>query len=262
MPTDKDLDKRREVAIKASLEAGKILKNNFGKISHIKMKSDRNLVTDIDLKADKVITEKIRKYFSSDNILSEESSLSNFESDYTWIIDPLDGTHNYIHNIDIFGVSVAVAYKDEGIIGIIYMPLTNELYVAQKDKGAFCNNKRIQVSDRDIKNATMVYDSSIRLDKESMLKNLSVLTDKVFNIRMLGCTVRSLSYIAEGKAEMEIEYNDEVWDYAAGLLLVEEAGGLSTDFKGNKWNIKTKGYIASNKIVHQEVLDIINSPKS
>lgn len=253
-----NMERRKEIAIEVSLEAGKILLDNFGKISQIKTKSDRNLVTDVDLKADEIIVNKITKNFNDDNILSEERALPDFNSNYTWIIDPLDGTHNFIHNIDIFGVSVAVAFKDEVIIGVIYMPCSKELYVAQKGKGTFCNNKKIYVSKRDMKNATIIYDSSIRYNKENMLKNLGELADKVFNVRMFGSTARSLTLIAEGKAELEVEYNDEVWDYAAGLLLIEEAGGKATDFKGNKWNIKTKGYIASNKIIHQEVLDIIS----
>jgi myo-inositol-1(or 4)-monophosphatase len=255
----KELIRRKEVAAKAAKEAGKMLKNNFGKVSDIKIKSDRNLVTDIDFKADKIIIDKIKKYFKEDNIISEESSLPKPEADYTWIIDPLDGTHNYIHNIDIFGVSIAVAFKDKSVIGAIYMPLTDQLYLAEEGKGSFCNGRKIRVSDRELNKATLIYDSNIRLDKENMLKNLSNLTDKVFNIRMFGCTARSLSYIAEGRAEVEVEYSDEVWDYAAGLLLVEEAGGLATDLEGKKWNIKTKGYIASNRKIHQEILKIINS---
>ena len=262
MLNKKDIEIRKELAIEVSKDAGRMLLRNFGKISHIKTKSDRNLVTDIDLKADEIITSKIKRYFKADNIISEESPLTDFKSDYTWIIDPLDGTHNYIHNIDIFGVSVGVAFKEEGVIGIIYMPCTDELYVASKGGSAYCNKRRIYVSERDINSATVVFDSSIRYNKKVMLKDLGEVSDRVFNVRMLGSTARSLTYIAEGKVEAEIEYNDEVWDYAAGLLLVEEAGGLSTDFKGNRWNIKTKGYIASNKRVHQGILDIVNSPKS
>lgn len=257
MKDEKLISKRKEVAIKASKEAGKVLKSNFGKVSGIKEKSDRNLVTDIDYKADEIITSTIKKYFDSDNIISEESSYNKKDSDYTWIVDPLDGTHNYIHNIDVFGVSIACAYKENGVIGVIYMPITDELYVAQEGKGAYCNGKRIRVSDKDLNQTTLIYDSSIRMKKDEMLEKLHILSDKVFNIRMFGCTVRSLSFIAEGKAEAEVEFNDQVWDYAAGLLIVEEAGGLSTDFNGNRWNINTKGYIASNKVVHEPLIKIM-----
>lgn len=256
--SEQEVTKRKEIAVKASLEAGKVLLNNFGKVSHIKAKSDRNFVTDIDLKADEIITNKILSSFKNDNILSEEKPLPDFDSDYTWIIDPLDGTHNFIRNIDIFGVSVAVAFKEEVVAGVIYMPCSKELYTVQRGKGAFCNDKRINVSERDIKNTTMIYDSSIRHKRDIMLKGLGDLADKVFNVRMFGSTARSLAFIAEGKAELEVEFNDEVWDYAAGLLLVEEAGGMASDLEGNKWNIKTKGYIASNKIIYQEVLNILN----
>lgn len=257
----KSIGIRKEVAVKGALSAGKMLLENLGKRLDIKAKSDRNFVTDVDLKADEIITSEIIKNFKEDNILSEEKPLPALNSDYTWIIDPLDGTHNFIHNIDIFGVSIAVAFKEEVVAGVIYIPRSKELYTAQKGEGAFCNDRKIHVSGRPIEGSTMIYDSTIRFNKNLILENLGNLADKVFNVRMFGSTARSLSLIAEGKAELEVEYCDGVWDYAAGLLLVEEAGGRSTDLEGNLWGIRTKGYIASNKVIHKEVLDIIKAPK-
>ena len=178
---------------------------------------------------------------------------------YKWIIDPIDGTHNFIHNIEIFGTSIALEFRGMVILGVVYMPWTDEFYIAQKGKGAYCNGKRINVSKRILKDATMVYDSGIRRNKKQMLNGLNALVDKVFNVRMFGSTARSLTYLAEGKVDVEIEFNDKVWDFAAGLLLVEEAGGKATDFKGRPWNTETKGYIASNGIIHKSVLKIIKN---
>ncbi len=251
-----DLSARRDVIIKAVKRAGVLLSTHLGRIKKIRAKGDRDLVTDIDLTAERILKNLIIREFPTDSILSEESSLQQ-GSDFRWIIDPLDGTHNYIHNINIFGVSVALAYREEVIMGIIYMPEEDELYFAQRGKGSYRNGRRIHVSQRAIREATLIFDSSIRYQKSRMLRDLGKLIHNVFNVRMLGSTVRGLSYIAEGRAEVEIEYNDKLWDFAAGLLLVEEAGGRVTDLSGKKWSIKTKGYVASNGKIHNEILRLI-----
>ena len=247
---------RKNIAINAARQAGRVLSSRFGQIKKIRAKGDRDLVTDIDLAAEAIIKDQITNRFPQDNIISEENPIEH-ESDYTWIIDPLDGTHNYIHNIDVFGVSIALAYKDEVIVGVVYIPQEDGLYVAQRTKGAYRNGKRILVSQRRLRQATLIFDSSIRYQKNRMLKDLGRLVENVFNVRMFGSTARGLTYVAEGQAEAEIEYNDKLWDFAAGLLLVEEAGGRATDLYGRKWNIKTKGYVASNGRIHNKVLALI-----
>ena len=252
-----NIEGRKKLAIRACKEIGKILQGSFGKAIKVKSKGDRDLVTNIDKRCEKLILKLIKKHYPKDGIVSEESANVSSNSGFRWIIDPIDGTHNFIHQIEIFGTSCALEFKDKVVLGVIYMPWTNQLYTAQKGKGAYCNGKRITVSKRRLKESTLIYDSTLHLDKKKMLKSLGEFVDKIFNLRMFGCTVRSLTYVAEGKAEAEIEFNDKVWDFAAGLLLVEEAGGKSTDFKGRPWNTKTRGYIASNGIVHKELLEII-----
>lgn len=245
------------MAIKAAKEAGKVLRNNFGSLLKVRDKKDKSLVTDIDLLAEEKIVKLIKAKYPQDNILSEETKYEISNSDFKWIIDPLDGTHNYIRGIENFGTSIAVAWKDKVIIGVICLPMTKELYVAQKSKGAYRNGKRINVSKRNLRQLTLIYDSSIRYNKEPMLECFGKIVDKVFNIRMFGSTVRSLSYLAEGKAELEIEWNDKVWDFAAGLLLVEEAGGKATDFQGKRWDLNTTGYVVSNGKVYKDILGIL-----
>ena len=255
-----DIEKRKRIAIKACKEAGRILLNNFGKTIKIRSKGDRDLVTDIDKKAEEIIIKLIKKNFPKDDILSEESHYLSSGAEFKWIIDPIDGTHNYVHNIEIFGTSVALEFEGKIVVGVIYMPWTDELYTARKGKGAYCNGNRITVSRRKIKEATIVYDSSIRYNKRQMLKGLNRLVDRIFNVRMFGSSVRSLTYLAEGKVDAEIEFNDKVWDFAAGLLLVEEAGGKATDFKGKSWDVNVKGYIASNGIIHKKILKMVKIP--
>ncbi len=249
--------KRKEVAIKAAKSAGKISMDNFSRPFKIKAKGDRDLVTDVDLKVQKEIVRIIKKSYPGDDILSEEKPTSSSKSEFRWIIDPIDGTHNFIKKIAIFGTSIALEYKGEVTLGVIYMPVTKELYLAEKGKGAYLNAKRIHVSKRALKESTIVYDSSIRYNRVPMLSCLGELAHKAFNVRMFGSTVRALSYLAEGKVDLEVEFNDKVWDFAAGLLLVEEAGGKATDFQGRPWKPKNAEYVASNGKIHKEVLSLI-----
>ncbi len=259
--TKLSIDRRKKIAVEAAKEAGRILIDNFRKPIKIKFKKDKSLVTNIDLAAERKIVKLIKDNYPKDNILAEESKYQTSNSEFKWIIDPLDGTHNYIHQIEVFGTSIALEFKNEVILGVIYLPVTKKFYIAQKNKGAYLNGRRINVSKRSLEEATMVYDSSIRYNKELMLGSLEKIVDKVFNIRMFGSSVHHLSYLAEGKIDLDIEYNDKLWDFATGLLLVEEAGGKATDFQGKKWSSKTKGYIASNGIIHKDILKIIGEKR-
>lgn len=253
---------RKTLAVKAAKIAGKILRDDFGKSIEIKAKGDRDLVTGVDIKAQTEIATLIERSYPKDTIISEEGDHCDFSLAFDWIIDPLDGTHNYIHTIPIFGVSIALAFKGEVVLGIIYLPMEDELYIAEKGKGAYCNGRKIQVSERPLRETTMIYDSSIRINKKPMLASLGKLADEVFNVRMFGSTCQSLAYIAKGMVEAEVEYNDKMWDFAAGLLLVEEAGGMVTDFQGSKWTLNTTRYIASNGIVHKDILEILQKGES
>ncbi|UCH12019.1 MAG: inositol monophosphatase [Candidatus Omnitrophota bacterium] len=248
---------RKNIAIEAAIKSGKILLKNFRRPITTKFKGDKSLVTNIDLKVEDAIVKLIKGHFTKDSILSEENRYLRRGAEFRWIIDPLDGTHNYIHGIDAFGTSIALEFEGEVVFGAICMPVPNELYTAGKGEGAYRNGKKISVSKRRLNQTTLIYDSSIRYNKKPMLAALDRLVDKVFNVRMFGSTARHLSDIASGKVEVDVEFNDKVWDFAAGLLLVEEAGGKSTDFQGNKWSTKTKGYIASNGIVHDDILRLI-----
>ncbi|MCM8784359.1 MAG: inositol monophosphatase [Candidatus Omnitrophica bacterium] len=246
----------KELAIISARKAGEILKENFGKVKNIKSKGKTQLVSNVDLEAEKVIIENIKEHFPEHSILSEENPQLN-NSEYKWIIDPLDGTHNFVKNIPIFGTSIALEYKNEVVLGVIYFPLDGRLYWAEKGKGAYLNGKRLKVSDRKLSSATCVYDSSIRYSPEEMSVVLKNLSTKVFNIRMFGSTAEHLALLAEGRIDLDIEFNDQPWDFAGGALIVKEAGGEFTDFKGNPWHLKMPNYLASNGIVHQEVLEII-----
>ncbi len=248
------------LGIDAAKAAGDFLLENFGRISEIEKKGDRNFATNLDREAENIIISKIKSKFSNHGIIAEESGNSNPDKDYLWIIDPLDGTHNFMRNIDIFGVSIGILHKEEFVGGIIYMPADGELYVGEKDNGAYKNNKKIKVSEvDDLKEASISFDSSIRYSPKIMLKTLGKLADEVFNVRMLGSSVRALSYIAEGLLDFSVEFHDRPWDFAAGVCLIREAGGLLSGLKGEPLSYKSIGYIASNQHLQRKVQDIVLS---
>jgi myo-inositol-1(or 4)-monophosphatase len=246
------------LAIEAAKLAGKFLLDNFGKVIQIHSKGDRNLATEIDRGAEKIIVDMIKRRFPTHGILAEEKERKDIDNDYLWIIDPLDGTHNYIRNINIFGVSIGLVHKGQFILGVIYMPSEDELYVGEEGNGAYKNEKKISVSDKDkLKECSISFDSSIRYSPQVMIPALEKLVKEVFNIRMLGSSARILSYVAEGKLDAAVEYHDRPWDFAAGVCLIKEAGGIFTDLGGRSPTYKTVGYIAANKVIHGQILGYV-----
>jgi len=165
-----------------------------------------------------------------------------------------------MRNIDIYGVSIGIVYKEKFVAGIIYMPKDEELYVGEKGSGAYKNEKKIYVSSNDkLKECSISFDSSIRYSPGVMLKVLDKLAKEVFNIRMLGSSVRNLTYVAEGKLDFAVEFHDRPWDFAGGVCIIEEAGGRLTNLKGGVLSYKTIGYIASNTKIHDKVQDIVTA---
>ncbi len=245
-------------AVSAAEEAGKFLLSNFGKISSIEEKGDRNFATNLDKEAEKMILDRIKRKFPNHGIIAEESGKSGMDREYLWIIDPLDGTHNFMRNINIFGVSIGVVYRNEFVAGVIYMPQEGELYRGEKGSGAYKNDKKISVSAKDnLKECAISFDSGIRYSPQNMLKMLGALAGEVFNIRMFGSSARTLSYIAEGKLDFAVEFHDRPWDFAGGACIIEEAGGTLSSLKGGHLSYKSIGYTASNGIIHNKVKELI-----
>jgi myo-inositol-1(or 4)-monophosphatase len=246
-------------ALEAAKEAGKFLLENFGKISQIQKKSDRNFATNLDKEAEDMIINRVKARFPSHGIIAEESGNQNSESDYLWIIDPLDGTHNFMRDIDIFGVSIGVVHKNNFVAGVIYMPKDDELYVGEENNGAYKNSKKISVSTADnLKDCSISFDSSIRYSPGVMLKVLGDLADQVFNVRMLGSSARHLSYVAEGKFDFSVEFHDRPWDFAGGACIIKEAGGHIFELKGGPLTLKSVGYIASGANIYDKAKNIID----
>ena len=250
-----------KVGIEAARSAGAYLLDNFGKEQRVHVKGDRNLVTDVDLNAQKLIIDIIDAHFPGHGIIAEEGASRLPQAEYLWIIDPLDGTHNYIRNVAVFGVSIGILRRGSYVGGVIYMPSEGgELYVAEQGNGAYKNDKRISVSaSADLAACSVSFDSGIRHDPGTMLPVLGLLADRAFNVRMFGSSARALSYLAEGKIDIAVEFKDQPWDCAAGICLIEQAGGKVTDLSGGVMAYTTIGYIATNGRTHEKVLDIVRN---
>ncbi len=249
-----------KLATEAAVEAGDFLLRNFGNITKVEKKGDRNFATNLDKEAEEMVLARIRAKYPSHGVIAEESGKSKVDSEYIWIIDPLDGTHNFMRNINIFGVSIGIVRKGVFVGGVIYMPKDKELYAAQRGGGAYKNGNKIHVSDNsEFKDCSISFDSSIRYAPKVMLGVLGDLAKEVFNVRMFGSSVRTLSYIAEGVLDFAVEFHDRPWDFAGGVCIIEEAGGRLSTLKGDALTYQDIGYIASNTVMHNDVQKMVTS---
>ena len=250
----------KELAIKAAKEAGDILKENLGKIKRIDYKGRVSLVTDIDRKAEERIIGIIKERYPSHDILTEESRIKERGNQYKWIIDPLDGTTNYVHGYPRYCISIALE-KDGGVVlGVVYDPVPEELFLAEKGKGATLNERRISVSkidklDKGLLATGFPYDRREKADE--YLKIYREFMVNAQGVRRDGAAALNLCYTANGRFDGFWEEQLAPWDVAAGSLIVIEAGGRVTDFKGNRLDIYGKEILASNGRIHREMEEII-----
>jgi len=248
----------KQTAIKAAKEAGKIQLRYFGKNIEKKTKKDNSFFTKADIESTNKIRSIISKQYPKHNILCEELGSSSRSSDYRWIIDPLDGTHNFIMDNPLFGVSIALEHKKEIILGVIYMPFLKKLYYAEKGKGAFCNGKRINVNNETkLKKCLFIFDAKLRTQTDTKIQILKKLAKLTWRLRIYGVAVYNNILVAEGQAGLNIDFDSNSWDHAAALLLVEEAGGKVTDLKGKRWTPEIKDYVASNGKIHDKILKLV-----
>lgn len=253
-----------DVAIKAARQAGKIHKKYFCSAFKVKTKSSSfDLLTTVDLEAEKAVVSLIRKYFPEHNFLAEENTYESTGSEYTWAIDPLDGTNNFVSGLPIFCASVALLRKNEVIAAAIYDVIRDELFYAQKNKGAFLNGKRLHVSSVDTFTRALLITGFYYSRGKEILETLDAikrfLFKRVIGLRRLGSAALDLCFVASGRAAGYWEFELNPWDFAAGKLIVEEAGGKITDSRGNKVNPCKKSFIvSSNNKIHNQMLSVIN----
>ncbi len=251
-----------QLAIEAALEAGKFLKESVGKVLEVERKfgQETNLVTQIDKKAEEIIINKVRARYPDHDFLAEESGSHNKQSEYRWIIDPLDGTLNFTHGLPLFSVSIAVERNGEVVAGVVYEPNLDELFTAEKGKGAFLNKKPIHVSRVDSMIESMMvtgFPYTIQENPDNAVRHFVNMLMNAQGIRRLGSAAVDLCYVACGRFEGFWEVSLNAWDMAAGLLLIEEAGGRFSDFCGKPSSIYNKQVLATNGLIHDKVVAIL-----
>ena len=253
----------KEVMIEAVQAGAAILKEYFYKEFTIAHKEGKNnLVTEADVKAEKAIISVIENKFPAHSILCEEEGSVQNESDYKWIIDPIDGTVNFAHGVPICCVSVAVEYLGEVIMGAVYNPLMNEFFVAEKDKGATLNDKKINVSTKDDFTKAFIvtgFPYKYPEGEKGPLYTIDKLLKMGLPIRRLGSAALDLCWVAAGRFDCYYEHHLEPWDSAAGALIVLEAGGTVSSFTGEKFTPYKSGVVATNGKLQNDIISIINS---
>lgn len=251
-------------AIQAALASGDILRKGFGTTYQIESKPGKqNLVTEYDKASEKAIISMISKEFPDHRFLAEESGSSPpTNSSVLWVIDPLDGTLNFAHNIPIFTISIAAAINKEIVSAVIYQPMSQELFIAEKDKGAYLNGNRIYVTEStDLDKAMMATGFPYNVDQNPYhcIDRFANMTQLGVPIRRLGSAALDLAYVAAGRFDTYCEVSLHPWDMAAGKLLVEEAGGKITHWDGSPHQIFChESIVASNSLLHDLMISHLN----
>lgn len=249
-------------AIETARDAGRLLLEKFDRGIAVHKKGDINLVTEADLASEALIIDRIKSHYPKHAILAEESGeavVIGNDASWKWIIDPLDGTTNYAHGYPCWCVTIALEYNGEVVIGVTYDPTRNELFAAERRKGATLNGKPIRVSDRDkLGDALIVtgfpYDIKHRANFARHLTEM-LLTSR--GVRRDGSAAIDMAYVACGRFDGFWEEGLNPWDVAAGVLLIEEAGGQVSYYNGSKFSIYQPPICASNGLIHSQMLDIL-----
>jgi myo-inositol-1(or 4)-monophosphatase len=247
--------------IQIAKEAGQIARDGFRKNMVVETKGSlTNIVTEYDKKSEELIINFIRKKYPSHSIVAEESGEHEKSSEYTWIVDPIDGTTNFAHGLPIFSVSIGIQKDNEIVYGVIYDVMRDALYSCEKGSGAFCNGRKLSVSTNDdLRKSVLVtgFPYDISENPEHAIEHFISFLKEARAVRRLGSAAIDLCYVAEGVFDGFWEVSLNAWDMAAGVLLVNEAGGVVTDFLENKINIYGKKLLASNGKVHNRMLGIL-----
>jgi myo-inositol-1(or 4)-monophosphatase len=249
-------------AIETAQDAGHVLMEKFGRITAVTKKGDINLVTEADLASEELIVERIRSYYPKHSILAEEGGdviTVEGESSWKWIIDPLDGTTNYAHGYPCFCVTLALEHDGEIVIGVTYDPTRNELFSAEKGRGAALNGKPIRVSATERLSEALIvtgfpYDFKQR---DNFARHLTEFLLSSRGVRRDGSAAIDMAYVASGRFDGFWEEGLNPWDVAAGKLIIEEAGGMITYYDGSPFSIYEPPICCSNGTIHNQMLEVL-----
>jgi myo-inositol-1(or 4)-monophosphatase len=245
--------------------AGLLLKKGWGRAHRIHYKGAANLVTEMDILSEKYLVAAIHRRFPHHSILAEEKTAPETDSAYRWVIDPLDGTTNYAHGLPIFSVSIALEREKEILLGVVYAPLQDHFFWAEKGKGAFLNRKRIQVSSISRLSESLLatgFPYDLRTSSINNLDHFAHFAMRTHAVRRLGSAALDLCYVAAGWFDGYWEMKIGPWDLAAGSLIVREAGGKVTDFSGEPIHLDGRLVLATNGKIHRPMMRILKTGKT
>ena len=251
------------VMVKACRKASKILIRDFGEVEklQVSLKGPGDYVTASDKKTEKILIEELLKARPNYSVLSEEIGQVKNDESFRWIIDPIDGTSNFLHGIPHFAISVGLEHNKEIICGIVYDPIKDEMFTAEKGNGSYMNNQRMRVSARSKLKDSIIYSGGPRFEsknKEKVFEEYKKFSLKVNTaIRKLGSASLDMAYVAAGRCDGFWQRDLSYWDIAAGIILVREAGGFVTDFKGEDKFIENKTIVAANSRINNEMFEVL-----
>ena len=241
------------LAIQAAMAAGDVIRSTFGTVQKITSKGANDIATETDKRAEDSIV-KILRENSSYAILTEETGNIDGSPEGLWVVDPLDGTTNFSRGIPLFGVSIALLKNGVLQLGVVLNPMTQECFHAEKGKGAFKNDRPLRVSGPQKTKVLILDGGHTKAEHEAYGKAAQILTES-FLLRRLGTVALELCYVASGGYDGYVQYGDMLWDYAAGLCIVQEAGGKISDWKGNSLRMADRQYVlATNGRIHEEIV--------
>ncbi len=254
------------VLVKACRKAAKPLIRDFGEVEklQVSLKGPGDFVTASDKKVEKILIDELQKARPNYSILSEEIGLIKNDEEFKWIIDPIDGTANFLHGIPHFGISIGLEHNKQIICGIILDPIKDETFIAEKGNGSYLNNHRMRVSSRSKLKDCIIFTGgpsykSNEKDRELSLKEYNKFSSIVnIPIRKMGSASLDMAYVAAGRCDGFWQRNLNYWDIAAGIILVKEAGGFVTDFEGNDKYLENKTILVSNSNINEEMINILN----
>jgi fructose-1,6-bisphosphatase/inositol monophosphatase family enzyme len=256
IPTSTSGDSAVAVARAAARHGGRLLMEHIDRVKSVSFKGRGNIVTDVDLLVEGEILAILRREFPDMGTLGEESAGVRADAGYVWIVDPLDGTRNYASGIPYFSVVVGLALDGEVLVGVNYDPARDEMFEAERGVGAFLNGQPIRVSEK-----SAIQDSIVGMDlsynNEGAVNGLDVIRSiwpDMQTARIMGSAALGISYAAAGRTDLYFHHQLEPWDQVAGMLLVEEAGGIITDRTGGRAGLYSDGLIASNTDLHAEFM--------
>ena len=242
-------------------KVSKVIIRDFGEIEKLQVsrKGPGDFVTKTDKKVEKIIIEELEKARPKYGFIAEESGEKKNESEFNWVIDPIDGTSNFIHGIPHFAISIALEKNGEVISGIVCDPIKNETFYAEKGRGAYLNNRRIRVSSRkSLDEVIGLYGCPpmIKIDGNKFFDQIKKASSQIHKLRNYGSAALDFTYVAAGRADFAWYDHLNYWDFAAGKIILLEAGGTITDFAGKSF-IKQKETFISNSYIHDEVIKIL-----